>query len=103
MAVFIQKSYWRSFWFWWVATWLGEAALVFLVATLLDAEYPLMWAIFFPIAVYIAWNVMLFYEFLKRLLIFNLFLKKKRIREATKEFKQLRLPPPDPYYNVTCH
>lgn len=101
MATHFQKAFIRNLWLGVATSYVIDASVLFLLISLLSpqAPAPLLWALGIPIAIYVIQFPYGAYTLAKRYAFYRLFEKERRIDETVAEFKRLRLPEPEPYYN----
>lgn len=98
MAVRFQSAIFRNMWLAAIVDYAVDATLTFLIVTALDGDSALVWALLFPIAIYVFRAALALYQTIKRAAFFFLFDRKRRVRVTLAEMKQLHMPSPRSFY-----
>lgn len=101
MATHFQKAFVRNLWLGIAASYVIDVSVLFLLISILfpQTPAPLLWALGFPIAIYLIQFLYGAYTLAKRYAYYRLFEKERRIDETVAEFKRLHLPEPEQHYN----
>lgn len=101
MATHIRKSYERNVWTAIAIGFLIDVAVIFvvLIAFFPQVQVPLIWAFGLRLGLEIVASLYGLYVFAKRFLWFQLFERKERIELSVREFEDVGLPDPEPYYD----